>query len=41
MPKHTKAPESKQALIQRLLAKAALDFRCCGHGASAPAKPKK
>lgn len=23
--------ESKEALIRRLLAKASLDFKCCGH----------
>lgn len=37
MPTKTKAPvaaksETKEQLIARLIAKASLDFKCCGHG---------
>jgi hypothetical protein len=25
-------PETKEQIIERLLSKASLDYRCCGHG---------
>ncbi len=28
----SKTATAREELIQRLLAKAALDFKCCGHG---------
>lgn len=36
--KKTAKAESKKELIQRLLAKASLDFKCCGHKPDAKKK---